>query len=155
MQNVQLPFPSFEDIRKALQFWFDQQDKWFYFEVGLVQGGTSGRAQSPNPIHDHALWTFTESQQTIQYRQTRLVGRIRDVVSFPPSLLLSEAEVLTVDMTFFGASQGEWIVASEKRERYGLVFSQITYYEPINDIESFRQEDPRVKRKGADSGSGA
>jgi hypothetical protein len=38
------------------------------------------------------------------------------------------------------------MVNVEERHQYGLVFSQITYYEPIENIELFISNDPRVKK---------
>ena len=35
--QTQIPLPTFEDNIKLLQFWIDQQDKWFYFETDIVQ----------------------------------------------------------------------------------------------------------------------
>ena len=46
--NAQIPLPSFGDIRKILQFWIEQQDRWFYFEIGTIQSGsTSEKDLSP------------------------------------------------------------------------------------------------------------
>jgi hypothetical protein len=38
-----MPIPTFEDIRKILQFWIDQQDKWFFFEGPLEDSGSVAR----------------------------------------------------------------------------------------------------------------
>ena len=43
--NTQIPLPSFDDIRRILNFWFDQQDKWFYFETGMFQTGINGKIE--------------------------------------------------------------------------------------------------------------
>ena len=141
--NPQFPIPSFEDIRKILQFWISQQDKWFYFETNLLQSGVSGEEQAPNPLHNLATIALSTSKQTNYYLQDRIVGKIQDVVSYPPSLLLTDVVITTVHFSY------EWklstsIVSKEERDNYGLVFSQITYYEPIQDVESFLSNDIRI-----------
>lgn len=142
--NAQIPFPSFEDIRKLLGFWIDQQDKWFYFETETIQIGTSGRTQyAPNNIARHAS-TWDEITESFQYRQARIIGKIHDVVSFPPSLLLEDATVVTVNLLH--DRQKPDVVDVEKRKKYGLVFTQITYYEPIDDIANFIKNDIRIKK---------
>ena len=141
--NAQIPIPSFEDIRKLLEFWIAQQDKWFYFETETIQIGTSGRTQhSPKIIARHAS-TWDEINETFQYSQSRITGKIHDVVSFPPSLLLENITVFTVNLLY--DCQKPDLVSVEKRKKYGLVFSQITYYEPVDDIENFIKNDIRVK----------
>lgn len=140
--NAQIPLPSFNDIRKILQFWIDQQDKWFYFETQLIQSRSTGVSDVPNPLHNTTRVSWSRSSETMHYIQTRIVGKIYDVVSYPPSLLLSEVSVFTVDDIF--DQRSAILVSFEKREKYGLVFSQISYYEPINDIELFLEKDPRV-----------
>ena len=138
--NAQIPLPSFEDIRKILQFWIDQQDKWFYFEIGTIQiGSTSQREhfrQGPfAPPHDRG-------SEIHQFVQSRIVGKIRDIISYPPSLLLTDVTSFTVKITF--ELQEIDVIKVENRKKYGLVFSQITYYEPIDDVNLFMAEDPRV-----------
>jgi hypothetical protein len=51
--------------------------------------------------------------------------------------------IVTASLSYGQIPSGE-IVSNEKRDRYGLVFSQITYYEPINDIDSFLEQDQRM-----------
>lgn len=141
--NAQFPFPSFEDIRRLLQFWLDQQDKWFYFEGAILQSGSTGEVEAPNPLHIQTTVYISRRDETVHYLQTRIVGKIGDVVSYPPSLLLHDAVVFTARLSYqrrFSTS----IVSKETRRRYGLVFSQITYYEPIDDYEKFLAQDPRV-----------
>lgn len=143
--SIQFPFPSFEDFRKLLNFWFDQQDKWFYFETEKLISGSMGRvlhwqpavAGSPSPLDD--------TQESTQYAQSRIVGKIRDVLPFPPSLLLADASVFTVLVRFDDLK--DRIVNLEARKEYGLVFSQIVYYEPIHDVATFLREDSRVRHK--------
>lgn len=142
--NAQIPIPSFEDIRKLLEFWINQQDKWFYFETEAVQIGTSGRTQyAPRNIARHAS-TWDEINETFQYSQSRIVGKIYDVVSFPPSLLLQSVTVFTVHLLH--NQQKPDVVNVEQRQKYGMVFSQVTYYEPIDDIEAFIKNDTRIKK---------
>ena len=141
--SFQIPFPTFDDIQKSLQFWIDQQDKWFYFETDFLQSGTTAESDVPNPLRGQTKISRAMSYQTTKYIQTRIVGKIFDVVSYPPSLLLSDVRVITVKLTFEG-KQNTICNASEQRERYGLVFSQITYYEPITSIESFLDNDKRI-----------
>jgi len=142
--NAQIPIPSFEDIRKLLEFWIDQQDKWFYFETETIQIGTSGRTQyAPKNIARHAS-TWDEINEKLQYSQSRITGKIHNVVSFPPSLLLEDVTVFTVNLLY--DRQKPDVVNVEKRKKYGLVFSQITYYEPVDDIENFINNDIRIKK---------
>jgi hypothetical protein len=86
---------------------------------------------------------ISRRDETVHYLQTRIVGKIGDVVSYPPTLLLHDAVVFTAQLSYqwqFSTS----IVSKETRRRYGLVFSQITYYEPIDDHEKFLDQDTRV-----------
>jgi hypothetical protein len=142
--NAQIPIPSFEDIRKLLEFWINQQDKWFYFETETIQTGISGRTQyAPQNIARHTS-AWDERNETLQYSQSRIVGKIYEVVSYPPSLLLQDVTVFTVNLLYDRPKFD--IVNLEKRKKYGLVFSQITYYEPVEDIETFINIDIRVKQ---------
>jgi len=141
--NSQIPFPTFEDFRKLLEFWIDQQDKWFYFEIEAIQSGMVG-FEYEQPLG--VSWALSNNQkkatQTLQYKQKRVIGKIHDVISHPPSLLLKDAKIFTVNLNLDNDS--EKITRTEKRKKYGLVFSQITYYEPIDNIEGFLSNDPRV-----------
>jgi hypothetical protein len=143
--NIQLPIPSFEDIRKLLQFWIDQQDSWFYFEEVARQSGSTGEAQAPNPLHSGTGLQFSFQDQTIEYIQTRIVGKVGDVVTYPPSLLLIDAQVFTALLSYRKGLNTS-IVSSEVRPKYGLVFSQIAYYEPIEKPSLFLRKDPRVSQ---------
>lgn len=125
------------------QFWIDQQDKWFYFETAIIPSGSTGESEVPNPLHTRTITSWTTSNETNQYIQTRIVGSINDVVSYPPSLLLRDVSVFTVSLIY--GRQITRMVSIEKRVKYGLVFSQITYYEPIDDIESFLTGDSRIR----------
>ncbi len=144
MLSGSMPIPSFEDLRKILQFWIDQQDKWFYFEGPALQAGTTGEAEVPNPLRSGTSISFSRRDETVQYIQTRLVGRIADVVSYPPSLLLADATVFNAELSYSGGPEAR-ISSPETRSKYGLVFSQITYYEPLDDRDAFLAEDPRVQ----------
>ena len=142
--SVQLPIPSFEDIRKLLGFWIDQQDKWFYFETGALQTGKIGEIESPSPNIARHVFPRNKLSETFQYSQSRIIGRIYNVVEYPPSLLLQDVTVFTVHLE--SDYQKGNVVNEEKRNQYGLVFSQITYYEPIENIEVFIKDDLRIKR---------
>jgi hypothetical protein len=145
--NTQFPIPSFDDIRRILQFWIDQQDRWFYFEGAASQSGSIGEAHAPNPLHSRTMVDTSTQKQTIYYLQPRIVGKIGDVISYPPSLLLLEAQVMTAHLSYQYGLQTS-IVSREVRPKYGLVFTQITYYEPVEDHLRFLAEDPRVAAKG-------
>ena len=111
--GAQFPLPSFEDIRKTLQFWIDQQDKWFYYENELILSGTS---------EDSGLVNYS-------FAQTRVVGKIHDVISYPPSLLLKNTTVHYVEVVEIGRIAR--IVSPEKRAKYGMVLSQVAYYHSL------------------------
>jgi hypothetical protein len=136
--------PTFEDIRKILNFWFDQENKWFYFETAPLKVASNTEIdEDQEPFV--ATATIGHRRETVDYSQDRIVGLIFDVISYPPSLLLHDATIYSVQPDF---SQGtKTIKKVEKREIYGLVFSQITYYEPIKDIKVFLQGDPRVSEQ--------
>lgn len=140
--NVQIPLPSFEDFRKILQFWIDQQDKWFYFETAIIKSGSTGESDVPNALRTSTKNSTAKRSETNQYIQARIVGSINDVVLYPPSLLLQNVSVFKVRLTY--GEQTSRLVSREKRDKYGLVFSQITYYEPIDNVESFLMGDVRV-----------
>ena len=95
--NTQIPLPSFEDIRKILQFWIDQQDKWFYFETEFILSGSTGESEVPG-LRTSSIPAFASRRETNQYIQTRIVGIISDVISYPPSLLLKNVSVFTVSL---------------------------------------------------------
>ncbi len=95
----------------------------------------------PNLARTSSPWDNTE--EAVYYVQTRIVGKIRDVVPYPPSLLLKDASVYTVLLSFDYI--GAHVKRLEKRPVYGLVFSQITYYEPIQDVEEFLAVDERIR----------
>jgi hypothetical protein len=143
--NAQMPFPSFEDARKLLNFWLDQQDRWFYFEGEKFPSASEGNVTHSPPIFAGEPSPWDNSLETTYYVQTRIVGKIRDIVNFPPSLLLDDTSVFTVLMSL--NDRKTKLVEHVKRNKYGLVFSQITYYEPIQDPAFFLRDDPRVKYK--------
>ena len=137
MLNPQLPLPTFEDWRKMAQFWIDQQDKWFYFETALVPSSSHGTTQNSTA-------TLTSSTFADQwYAQTRIVGKIIDVVTYPPSLRLEEASVFTIEMRFRLSTKR--ILNTEVRRKYGLVLSQITYYESVDNPKDFIISDSRLR----------
>lgn len=135
--------PSFEDFQKLLQFWFDQQDKWFYFETEVIQSGVSGESKVPNQLRNTTRYSLSTSHQISKFIQTRIVGKIYDVIFYPPSLLLRDVKVYVVKITYNGSEKLS-LVSFEERERYGLVFSQITYYERIKEVEHFLKSDNRI-----------
>jgi hypothetical protein len=141
--NAALPLPSFDNIRIALQFWLDQQDKWFYFEGAALPTGSIANTEVPNPLRSQTTIDFSRQDETLYYLQTRIIGKIHDVVPFPPSLLLHDATVLTVRL-WHQRNLRTSVINKESRPKYGLVFSQITYYEPVDKPETFLESDPRV-----------
>ncbi|MEW6086402.1 MAG: hypothetical protein AB1607_17595 [Chloroflexota bacterium] len=144
-----IPLPSFEEIRKILNFWIDQQDKWFYFEGDKMQTGSEGRVTHSPPPLARTSSPWDDKRETIQYIQSRIAGRIKDVVPYPPSLLLDDVFVFTA--LFSIDNLNGYVISRERRNAYGLVFSQITYYEPIQDLEAFLQKDARIKYEEKDS----
>lgn len=142
--STPFPIPTFEDIRRALQFWIDQQDKWFYFEAAASQNRSTGETDVTNPLQTRAIINREYTEETIFYLQTRVVGKIGDVINFPPSLMLNDSKVFTVEFYRSALHSIIKIVSEEDRSKYGLVFSQITYYEPVEDEEAFLNSDPRV-----------
>lgn len=140
--NTQIPIPSFDEIRKILNFWFDQKDKWFYFETEMFQIGINGDIQKTNVPYGKTYRDITN--EIFQYSQSQIVGKIYDVIEYPPSLFLQDVTVFTINIDS-NNRKGD-VVDVEKRKQYGLVFSQISYYEPIEEINIFILEDPRVKK---------
>ena len=143
--NAQIPIPSFDDIRKLLSFWIGQQDKWFYFETGMVQIGRSGETQKEPTEYAKLAPSWDKINEIIQYSQLRIIGKIHDVVEYPPSLLLHDVTIFTADTDSYNRKGN--LVDTEKRKQYGLVFSQVSYYEPIDDVEFFISSDVRVKSR--------
>jgi len=141
--QIPIPFPSFDDIRKLLQFWIDQEDKWFYFELGMIQIGIAGEIAKTDLIRGGFGGNKDKTNETIQYSQSRIIGKIFNVVEYPPSLLLHDVTIFTAYLLWGNASH--FIKNIEKRNQYGLVFSQITYYEPVENIEIFISKDSRVQ----------
>jgi len=142
--SAQIPIPSFEDIRKLLSFWIDQQDKWFYFETGALQTGKIGEIEDRSQNATSYVFPRNKLSETFQYSQSRIIGKIFNVVEYPPSLLLQDVTIFTVHLE--SEYQKGNVVNIEKRHQYGLVFSQITYYEPIDSIELFISNDSRVRK---------
>ena len=143
--NPQIPIPSFDDIRKLLHFWIDQQDKWFYFELGMVQIGISGETSRTDTMGmGYSTGGNDKTKETIQYSQSRIVGKIHNVVEYPPSLLLHDVTIFTANLLW--GNESHFMKSIEKRNQYGLVFSQITYYEPVENIDLFISNDIRVQK---------
>ena len=142
LTHGQIPLPTFEDNLKLLQFWIDQQDKWFYFETESVKSSSYGETDVPAPMHQ-VTTERAYSSETTYYVQSRIVGKISDIIFNPPSLLLSDANEITVKINFDRNSSS--VISRKIRKKYGLVFSQITYFEPIKNHELFLEEDDRVK----------
>jgi len=146
--SAQIPLPSFDDIRKLLNFWFDQQDKWFYFETETIQAGSTESRKDPQDIpfdHLNVLYKITTTRESIHYIQTRLVGHIYNVIPYPPSLLLRDTTIFKVALNYRdNCEENIDLISIEKRKSFGLVFSQITYYEPIKNVKEFLVNDKRV-----------
>ncbi len=136
--------PSFEDVRKIFEFWFDQEGKWFYFELQTIQIASQSKTIHVPSNFARTASAEEETRQFHIYLQERVVGKILDIVSFPPSLLLQDTMVCLVELNY-KYQKSISVTSKENRPKYGLVFSQITYYEPINNIDDFRKNDLRIK----------
>ena len=139
-----LPFPSFEDLRKMFQFWIDQQDKWFYFETAGLRNRSDGGSEVPDTRRFANPITYSRRTETVYYSQSRIVGMIGDVINYPPSLMLHDAKIIIVEFNQSVHDPGTGFISEEGRSRYGLVFSQIAYFEPVEDEVLFMSSDPRV-----------
>lgn len=148
-----MPIPTFEDIRKLLQFWIDQQDKWFYFETNPQDYGTDvtsrGGLREVPPIGSNITFSIAYPNQY----QERIIGKVSDALSFPPSLLLRDAKVLVAKLQLSKAGkigghdrkpEARRVSVKDSKE-YALVFSRIHYFERIRakSADSFMSEDPR------------
>jgi hypothetical protein len=80
-----------------------------------------------------------KTKETIQYSQSRIIGKIYNVVEYPPSLLLHDVTIFTANLLW--GNEGHFMKNTEKRNQYGLVFSQITYYEPVENVDFFISND--------------
>lgn len=134
--------PSFDDIRNMFNFWIDQENKWFYFETATLKAGSNIERDVYNPLHMNTTVATEYGRESVDYVQDRIVGRISDVIPYPPSLLLLNSSIFSVKLDILRGTKS--LVKCEKRETYGLVFSQITYYEPIKNLEVFLKDDPRI-----------
>ena len=138
-------FLTSDDMRKILNFWFEQRKKYFYFETAALKVVSHSERQRTERT-GYVLPPSTDyREEVVDYFQDRIVGRISEVVPYPPGLMLHDSSVYTVRLEINYGTQR--IEKSEKRESYGLVFSQITYYEPIDAVEEFLQNDPRLLNK--------
>jgi hypothetical protein len=134
-----------DDMRKILNFWFDQRKKYFYFETEILKASSHSEKQRADRS-GFLLPASTEYREEVfDYFQDRIVGRVSDVVPYPPSLLLHDISIFTVRLEINYGNQK--IEKKETRNNYGLVFSQITYYEPIELVEDFFREDSRIINK--------
>lgn len=141
--SLPLPFPTFDDFRKYFNFWIDQENKWFYFETTALKVASNTERDVEDPNHRPLFGTTTEhSRESVEYVQDRIVGHISDIVSFPPSLLLKDTSIFSVRLDVLQGTKE--LLKVEKRQTYGLVFSQITYYERIENEEQFLKDDPRI-----------
>ena len=135
-------FLSSDDMRKILNFWFDQRKKYCYFETATLKVATHSERQSTERTGYVLPVSSNYREEVVDYFQDRIVGRISDVVPYPPSLLLHDASIFTVRIEINYGTQK--IENKEKRKTYGLVFSQITYYEQIENVEEFLRDDSRI-----------
>lgn len=142
--SAQLPIPSFDDLQKHLSFWLDQKDKWFYFEGEMLHIASHSETTNAPVNTSRTTPTQDETKEFHTYIQQRIVGKIHDIVSFPPSLLLQNATTYVAELNF-KYQQAAFVSSKDTRVKYGLVFSQITYYEPIEDIEVFIKNDSRIR----------
>jgi hypothetical protein len=139
---VSIPLPTFDNIRNLFNFWINQEDKWFYFETEKLKVASNRESEVHDPFHTNPLGSTDYRKESIFYRQDRIVGRISDVVPYPPSLLLQETSIFKVRLDVYQGTKE--LMEIETRKTYGLVFSQITYYEPIENWEVFIKSDIRV-----------
>ncbi len=139
--KAQILLPTFEDNMKLLQFWIDQQDKWFYFETDIVQSSSYGEEEVPAQMYQLTPVNAYRNH-TIVYIQSRIIGKIHNVIFNPPSMMLDNTIVITAEINF--DRNKHTIISRQERMKYGLVFSQITYFEPIEDHELFLEKDGRV-----------
>jgi hypothetical protein len=138
-------FLTSDDMRKILNFWFEQRKKYFYFETAALKVASHSERQRTERT-GYVLPASTEyREEVVDYFQDRIVGRISEVVPYPAGLLLHDTSIFTVRLEINYGTQK--IEKSEKRESYGLVFSEITYYEPIENVEEFLRDDPRILNK--------
>jgi hypothetical protein len=138
-------FLTSDDMRKILNFWFEQRKKYFYFETAALKVLSHSERQRTERT-GYVLPASTDyREEVVDYFQDRIVGRISEVVPYPPSLLLHDVSIFTLRLEINYGTQK--IEKSEKRESYGLVFSEITYYEPIENVEEFLRDDPRILNK--------
>ena len=140
-----MPEPLFltsEDMRKILNYWFDQRKKYFYFETAAIKAASHSERQKSERSGYILPASSDIREEVVDYFQERIVGRVSEVVPYPPSLVLHEASIFTVRLEINYGTQK--IEKTEKRASYGLVFSQITYYEPIESVEEFLHDDPRI-----------
>lgn len=138
-------FLTSDDMRKILNFWFEQRKKYFYFETAALKVASHSERQRTERT-GYVLPASTDyREEVVDYFQDRIVGRISEVVPYPAGLLLHDASIFTVRLEINYGTQK--IEKSEKRESYGLVFSEITYYEPIENVEEFLRDDPRILNK--------
>jgi hypothetical protein len=142
-------FLTSADMRKILNFWFDQRKKYFYFETAILKASSHSERQRAERFGRFFPASTEYREESIDYFQDRIVGRISDVVPYPPSLLLHDVSIFTVRVEInCGKTK---IEKKEIRQAYGLVFSQISYYEPIMIVEDFLHEDPRILNAGVNS----
>jgi hypothetical protein len=135
-------FLTSDDMRKILNFWFDQRKKYYYFETATLKVASHSERQRTERS-GYVLPASTDyREEVVDYFQDRIIGRISDVVPYPPSLLLHDTSIFTVRLEINYGTQK--IENHEKRPSYGLVFSQITYYEPVENIEEFFRDDSRI-----------
>ena len=143
--------PTFEDIQKLMSFWSEQQDKFYYFEIESVESGER--------VEDEPIWTVRSSiplpesrtQEVTRYRiQERIVGKIKDVLFFPPSLLLTDVSIRVTELTLQRNEKPlVTTLDTQEQDTYGLVMSRIHYFERIGpkDPKQFMEEAHRWAQK--------
>lgn len=135
-------FLTSDDMRKILNFWFEQRKKYYYFETATLKVATHSERQRAERT-GYVLPAATDyREEVVDYFQDRIVGRVSEVVPYPPGLMLHDTTIFTVRLEINYGTQK--IEKSEKRPSFGLVFSQITYFEPIENVEEFLRDDTLV-----------
>ena len=117
----------------------------FLIETEKWKSGSQSSAVHFPSVIEGSPSAMDDSRESTQYTPLRIIGKIQDDLSFPPSLLLKRVSIFTVSVSFDNLTGR--VINIDERKEYGLVLSQITYYEPIHDIALFLRDDSRVKYK--------
>lgn len=130
ISNLFRPMPTFEDVRKMLSFWFDQQDKYYYFETDSID---AGEFQKEMPVFSNSPLKGSTTSVNRHRIQEQIIGKIHDILTYPPSIVLTDVTVEFVDIEYspLGKPHSSKITL-ETQDSYGLVLSRIKYFEKIS-----------------------